>query len=64
MKISLLITLCLLPLLASLTSCKKKGPMEEAGEGMDKAIENVSEAINPSGPVEKAGEKIDKALGN
>lgn len=38
--------------------------MEEAGEGMDKAIENVSESINPSGPVEKAGEKIDKALGN
>lgn len=37
--------------------------MEKAGENLDEAVGNVSEAINPSGPAEKAGEKIDKVLG-
>ncbi len=64
MKPTLLLSLCLFPLVASVVSCREKGPVEEAGEGVDKAIENVKDAIDPKGPVEKAGEKVDKALGN
>lgn len=56
-------SLCLLPIAASFVSCKPKGPAEKAGESVDEAIENVSDAMNPKGPVEKAGEKVDEALG-
>jgi hypothetical protein len=63
MKPSSLISLCLFPLVACLASCKEKGPAEKAGESLDKAIENVQEAVDPKGPVEKAGEKVDEALG-
>lgn len=63
MKLSLLLSLCLVPFLA-VVSCKEKGPVEKAGEGVDNAVEKVQDAVNPKGPVEKAGEKVDKALGN
>jgi hypothetical protein len=63
MKPLLLASICLLPLAASVVSCREKGPAEKAGEHMDKAIENVKDAVDPKGPVEKAGEKVDKALG-
>ncbi|MES2438864.1 MAG: hypothetical protein V4584_07350 [Verrucomicrobiota bacterium] len=63
MKLSLLMSVCLAPVLASV-SCKEKGPVEKAGEGIDNAVENVKDAVDPKGPVEKAGEKVDKALGN
>lgn len=63
MKLSLLMSLCLFPIVASV-SCKEKGPAEKAGEGVDRAIEKVQDAVDPKGPVEKAGEKIDKALNN
>ncbi len=59
MKLSLLLSLSLLPFV----SCREKGPAEKAGDHLDKAIENVKDAVDPKGPVEKAGEKIDKALG-
>ncbi len=64
MKITTLIALCLFPVIACVVSCKPKGPAEKAGESLDKAAENVSDAINPKGPVEKVGEKIDDATGN
>jgi hypothetical protein len=64
MKITTLIALFLFPVAAALVSCKEKGPAEKAGESLDKAAENVSDAVNPKGPVEKAGEKIDKATGH
>jgi hypothetical protein len=64
MKPSLLLTLCLFPLVATLGSCREKGPAEKAGEDVDRAIENVKDAVDPKGPVEKAGEKVDDALGN
>ena len=64
MKIPTLIALCLFPVIACVVSCKPKGPAEKAGESLDKAAENVSDAINPKGPVEKVGEKIDDATGN
>jgi hypothetical protein len=40
-----------------LVACEK-GPMEKAGEKVDKAIDKLS----GKGPMEKAGEKIDKAV--
>ena len=64
MKLSLLSSLCLISFVACVTSCKEKGPLEKAGENLDKAAESVSDAVNPDGPVEKAGKKIDSALGN
>lgn len=44
------------------TGCGKKGPAEKVGESMDKAGENVKDAVTPDGPVEKAGKKVDKAV--
>ena len=64
MKFTLLLSICLFPFAASITSCKPKGPAEKAGESVDKAVEKVKDAVDPKGPVEKAGEKVDKALGN
>ncbi len=64
MKTTLLMSVCLLPFIAPLTSCERKGPAERAGESLDKAGENIKDAVNPKGPAEKAGDKIDKALGN
>lgn len=64
MKPLLLMSLCLFPLAAAVSSCREKGPVEKAGENVDEAVENVKDAVNPKGPVEKAGEKVDKALGN
>ena len=63
MKLPLMMSLCLFPLVASISSCKEKGPVEKAGENVDKAIENVKDAVDPKGPVEKAGEKVDEVLG-
>lgn len=64
MKPSLFLSMCLIPFALSAVSCKEKGPVEKAGEGVDKAIDKVEDAVNPKGPVEKAGEKVDEALGN
>lgn len=44
-------------------ACKHKGPAEKAGEKIDKAAENVRDAVDPpKGPLEKAGRKIDRAV--
>ena len=50
-------------LIATLASCKEKGPAEKAGESVDEAIEDVKDAVDPDGPGEKVGEKVDEALG-
>jgi predicted small lipoprotein YifL len=63
MKSILITAIASLAILASTTSCRKKGPAEKAGEKMDETIENVKDAVDPKGPVEKAGEKVDEALG-
>jgi hypothetical protein len=63
MKPLVIISLCLIPLCASIVSCREKGPAEKTGESIDKAVEDVKDAVDPKGPVEKAGEKVDKALG-
>lgn len=44
------------------TGCRKKGPAENAGESLDKAGENIKDAVTPDGPAEKAGKKVDKAV--
>ena len=56
--------LLLLPLTALNSSCRKKGPAEKAGEHLDKAADEIKDAVDPKGPAEKAGEKVDKALGH
>jgi hypothetical protein len=43
------------------TGCRKKGPAENVGESLDKAGENIKDAVTPDGPAEKAGKKVDKA---
>ncbi len=40
---------------------KPKGPVEKAGEKVDKAVDKVSDAVDPKGPAEKAGRAIDRA---
>jgi len=51
--------------LFGLTACQQSGPGERAGRSLDKAGQNLSDAVNPpQGPVEAAGCKVDRALGN
>ena len=64
MKTILLLSIALLPAVTVVSSCREKGPAEKAGENVDKAVEDIKDAVNPKGPAEKAGEKVDKALGH
>lgn len=45
--------------LALLTGCEQKGPMEKAGQKIDKAVEDTGKEIKKAG--EKAGEKLEEA---
>ncbi|HEX7260183.1 MAG TPA: antitoxin [Luteolibacter sp.] len=63
MKPTRLLTICLVPIFISVSSCREKGPAEKAGEKVDRALDKVEDAVDPKGPAEKAGEKVDKALG-
>jgi hypothetical protein len=49
---------------AILVGCEPAGPAEKAGRSLDKAGDNLKDAVNPKGPGEKLGEKLDKATGN
>lgn len=64
MKNTILMTACLFAAVAPMTSCKEKGPGEKVGESIDKAAEDIKDAVDPKGPGEKLGEKIDNAVGN
>jgi len=55
-------SLLVLGALAAFAGCESKGPAEQAGESIDKGIQNAKDAITPSGPAEKAGRNLDKAL--
>lgn len=44
-----------------LSACKGEGPAERAGENIDEAAEQTSEAFEPEGPAEGSGEQIDEA---
>jgi len=63
MKAKLFLAFCLFPFCAPLMSCREKGPAEKTGEQIDKAAENIKDAVDPAGPAERAGEKIDRATG-
>jgi hypothetical protein len=53
-------------LTAGAAACERehKGPAQKAGEKFDKAVDKVSDSLDPKGPAEKAGRKIDRATGN
>ncbi len=47
------------------TACERnKGPVEKAGEKIDKAVDKVSDKVDPKGPAEKAGRALDRATDN
>lgn len=46
----------------ALTGCPEKGPAEKAGDKVDKAMDKVSDTLDPKGPAEKAGRSIDRAI--
>ena len=45
-----------------LSGCQNKGPAEQAGENIDKGMQNVKDAVVPAGPGEKAGRAVDRAV--
>ncbi len=47
---------------ATVAGCESKGPAEQAGKSIDKAAQDVKDAVNPPGPAEKAGRAVDGAL--
>ena len=53
----------LLATILGATGCESKGPAQQAGESLDRGVQNAKDAVNPPGPVEKAGRGLDKALG-
>lgn len=38
-----------------------EGPAERAGENLDRAADDIGDALDPAGPAERAGEAIDDA---
>ncbi len=57
-----ILTTLLLGAVLTCAGCEPKGPAQQAGENIDKGVQNAKDAINPPGPVEKAGRGVDKAL--
>jgi hypothetical protein len=47
-----------------LIGCETKGPAEKAGQNLDKAGQNLKDAVDTRGPAAKAGDAVDKAVGN
>ena len=45
-----------------LLGCEKEGPMERAGESVDKAVEETKDAVTKDGPLERAGERVDETV--
>lgn len=41
-------------------ACEKKGPAEKAGESIDKAVEDVTDAVDKDGPIENTVENIEE----
>ena len=46
------------------TGCVQKGPAQRAGEKIDRAVDNMKDAVDPPGPAQKAGRSIDRAIDN
>lgn len=53
-----LLLVCGLMLVFSLSACEKKGPLQKAGEKVDKAVEKAGEKVEESG--DKVKEKTGK----
>jgi hypothetical protein len=60
-RVSPLATL-LLGVVAAFAGCEAKGPAQQAGENIDKSVQNAKDAINPPGAAEKVGRGVDKVL--
>ncbi|GGC44188.1 hypothetical protein GCM10011504_23250 [Siccirubricoccus deserti] len=58
------ILLALVPaLLIGLAGCEREGPAERAGRSLDRAGQNVRDAVDPPrGPVERLGRSVDRAV--
>jgi len=52
----------LLGAVAAFAGCEAQGPAQNAGQSIDKGIQNAKDTVNPPGPVEKAGRSVDKVL--
>ena len=57
-----LLAALLLGVVVTCAGCEPKGPAQQAGESIDKGVQDAKDAINPPGPLEKAGRGVDKAL--
>jgi hypothetical protein len=42
-----------------ITACHQEGPAEKAGKSLDKAGQNLHDAVDPPGPAQKAGRALD-----
>jgi hypothetical protein len=52
-------------LTTALAACSAhKGPAQNAGEKIDRAVDKVSDTVDPKGPAQKAGRAIDRATGS
>jgi hypothetical protein len=47
---------------ATVAGCESKGPAQQAGESIDKGVQDVKDTVNPPGLTAKAGRAVDKAL--
>lgn len=50
-------------LVLGLAACHQEGPAERAGRSIDRAGQNLRDAVDPPhGPAERAGRAVDRAL--
>jgi hypothetical protein len=42
-----------------IAACHEEGPAEMAGKSLDKAGQNIHDAVDPPGPAEKVGRALD-----
>ncbi len=61
---SLVLNTFLVATIVFVTGCVQKGPAQRAGENIDRAVENMQDAVDPPGPAQKAGRRIDRAIEN
>jgi hypothetical protein len=45
-----------------ITGCEREGPAERVGKDVDRAAEDMRDALHDPGPAERAGKKVDRAL--
>jgi hypothetical protein len=50
-------------LVLGLAACQQEGPAERAGRSLDRAGQNLRDAVDPPrGPVERLGRSVDRAV--